>query len=390
MGKEYNFDEIISREGTHSVKYDLRKLFFGKEDVIPMWVADMDFKTPDFIIHAIRERCDHELLGYTIHPPSFFHSIVNWNFKKHNWKIKRDWIAFSPGVVPAINMMIMAFTQPGDKIIIQPPVYHPFFHSIENHKRKLVENPLKMVNDRLEMDFDHLESCIDDQTKMLIFCHPHNPGGTVWREDELKKMGEICKEKGIIIVSDEIHADLTLWGKKHIPLASISEDISDITLTTMAPSKTFNLAALSTSYVVASNKKLLKKYNQVLEHVHIGMGNIFGTVALEAAYNEGEEWLTQLLAYIEENMQFMKEFLELNLPGVKMIMPEATYLVLLDFREFNLSQKELNDKMIKEAKIGLNDGATFGKQGEGFMRINVACPRSILSEALEQMKQVFG
>jgi cystathionine beta-lyase len=286
--------------------------------------------------------------------------------------------------------MIMAFTQPGDKIIIQPPVYHPFFHSITNHKRKLVENPLLMVNGRLEMDFDHLESCIDDQTKLLIFCHPHNPGGTVWRKDELRRLGEICREKGVIIVSDEIHADLTLWGKKHIPLASLSQEISDITLTTMAPSKTFNLAALATSYVVASNKDLLKKYNEVLEQVHVGMGNLFGTVALEAAYNEGEEWLEQLLDYIEENMKFIKEFIELYLPKVKMIMPEATYLALLDFTDFNLSQKELNDKMVNQAKIGLNDGATFGKQGEGFMRINVACPRSILSEVLENMKEVFG
>lgn len=385
--KKYNFDEIINREGTHSIKYALREKLFGNKDALPLWVADMDFRTPDFVMDAIRERASHEVLGYTIRPESFYESIINWNRRKHGWEIKREWISYSPGVVPAVNMAIMAFSKPGDKVIVQPPVYHPFFHAIRNNDREVLENPLKLNNGRFEMDFDDLESKIDDRTSMILLSSPHNPGGTVWHAEELRRLGDICRKHGIIIISDEIHADLVLYDNKHTPLASISPEIADITVTAMAPSKTFNLAALATSYVVATNPELLKKFNKVLEQVHVYMGNVFGTVALEAAYNHGSEWLEQLLDYLEDNIDFVDEYVKKNIPGVEVIIPEATYLVMLDFRKLGLDNKSLKDLMIHKAGVAMNDGASFGKEGDGFQRMNVACPRSVLEEGLQKIEK---
>lgn len=385
--KKYNFDEIIPREGTNSVKYDFRKKLFGKEDVIPMWVADMDFRTPDFVMDAIRKRAEHEIMGYTIRPDSFYEAIINWNLRKHGWNIQKDWISFSPGVVPAVNMAVMAFSNPGDKIIIQPPVYHPFYHTITNHGRKILENPLKLENGRFNMDFDDLRSKIDDETSMILLSSPHNPGGSVWHKKELQELGQICKENGITIISDEIHADLILYENKHTPLASISKELADITVTTMAPSKTFNLAGLSTSYVIASNPDLLKKYNKALEKTHVWHGNIFGSVALQAAYNYGSDWLEQLLDYVEGNINLVDSFFKERFPEVKVIIPEATYLVMLDFRELGLSNEELKKLMIEKAGVGMNDGASFGKEGDGFQRMNVACPRAVVEKALNNIEK---
>lgn len=389
MTKRYNFDEIIPREGTHCVKYDLRKEYFGNENVIPMWVADMDFRTPDFIMKAIRERAEHEIMGYTIHPPSFFQSIIDWTRRKHDWEIQKEWIAFSPGVVPAVNMMVMALSKPGDKIVIQPPVYHPFFHAISNHNREIVENPLVLQNGRFAMDLADLENKIDDKTTLLILCNPHNPGGSVWSKDELKALGEMCCKHNITIISDEIHADLTLFRNKHIPLASISDELAEITITTMAPSKTFNLAALGTSYVISSNPRLLRQYNKVLDQVHVGMGNVFGTVALEAAYRHGDEWLAELQEYIEGNVMYLQQFVKDRLPMLDVIVPEATYLVMIDFRKLNLTVKALKKLLIDKAGVGMNDGVTFGKQGKGFQRMNLACPRAVLEDALLRIERAI-
>jgi len=385
--KKYNFDEIIPREGTNSVKYEFRKRMFGKEDVIPIWVADMDFRTPDFIMDAIRKRAEHEIMGYTIRPDSFYEAIINWNLRKHGWNIQKDWISFSPGVVPAVNMAVMAFSNPGDKIIIQPPVYHPFYHTITNHGRKILKNPLKLENGRFNMDFDDLRNKIDDQTSMILLSSPHNPGGSVWHKKELEELGQICKENGITIISDEIHADLILYENKHTPLASISKDLADITVTTMAPSKTFNLAGLSTSYVIASNPDLLKKYNKALEKTHVWHGNIFGSVALQAAYNYGSDWLEQLLDYVEGNINLVDSFFKERLPEVKVIIPEATYLVMLDFSELGLSNEALKKLLIEKAGVGMNDGASFGKEGDGFQRMNVACPRAVVEKALTNIEK---
>ncbi len=386
---KYNFDEIINRENTASVKYDLRKDIFEKEDVIPMWVADMDFKTPDFIIKAIKDRANHEVFGYSFRPESYFLSIVNWLKRRHNWEISKDWISFSPGIVPAVNMAILAFTEPNDKIIIQPPVYFPFFSAIKNNNRAIIENPLKLKNGRYCFDFNDLEKKLAD-AKMLILSNPHNPGGSVWTKDELKRLGEMCLENNVLIMSDEIHADLVFKDFKFTPLASISKNIADSTVTFIAPSKTFNMAALSTSSVIASNKELKDKYDKVLDAIHVGLGNVFGTVASEAAYNYGDEWLDQLMDYISVNLDFTQEFLNEKIPQIKMIRPEGTYLVWLDCSELNLKEKDLKEFMIKDAGLGFNDGRMFGTGGEGYMRMNIACPKQTLLNALINLEKAVN
>ena len=383
---KYNFDEIVNRENTNSVKYDLRKNVFGKEDVIPMWVADMDFKTPDFIINAIKERAKHEVFGYSFRPDSYFQSIVNWVKRRHQWEIDSEWISFSPGIVPAVNMAIMAYTNPGDKIIVQTPVYFPFFSAIKNNNRVQVENTLILKEGRYFIDFEDLAEKLKD-AKMLILSNPHNPGGSVWKKDELKRLGELCLENNVLVLADEIHADLVFKTHKFIPLASISEEIANNTVTFIAPSKTFNMAALATSSVIVSNKELKEKYDHVLDTVHVGLGNVFGTVASEAAYNYGDEWLDQLMDYLSENLDFAEDFFNTKIPEIKMIRPEGTYLVWLDCSQLNLNGKELKDFIIQDAKLGFNDGSMFGTGGNGFVRMNVACPKKTLEEALVMLEK---
>ena len=382
----YSFDTFINRENTYSVKYDLRKYLFGKDDVIPMWVADMDFKTPPFIIEAIKKRLEHEVFGYTFRGDSFSESVAGWMKKRHDWPMQKEWVCFSPGIVPALNMAVETFTSPGDKIIVQKPVYFPFFPAIENHGRILVNNPLKPEGNRFGMDFENLLSQIDEKVKMIMFCSPHNPTGNVWRKDELERLTKICLENDILILSDEIHSDLIYKGHKHIPTASLSSEISDRTITCIAPSKTFNLAGLSTSVVIISNNALRKKYEKKLDDIHVGGGNIFGFVALEAAYKYGEEWLEELLAYLQGNLDFLVRYLKENIPSIKLFIPEATYLVWLDCRELGLTDIQLNEFMVHEAGLGLSDGTLFGKEGSGFQRINIGCPLSTLQKALEQLK----
>ncbi|MBN1145017.1 MAG: PatB family C-S lyase [Bacteroidales bacterium] len=382
----YNFDEVIPREGTGSVKHDLKKALFHSESVIPMWVADMDFKTPDFVIGAIQKRLEHEILGYTHIKPSFYESIVNWNKRRHNWIIKPEWICFSPGVVPALNMLVMAFSSPGDSIIIQPPVYFPFFTAVKNHGRNLIMNPLAYRNGEYEMDFADLEAKIDNNTRMLILCSPHNPTGNVWSSEILLKLAEICLKNNILIVSDEIHADLVYRGYRHVPTASLSDELAANTITCMAPSKTFNIAGLSTSYLVIPNELYRKRYEKVLDEVHVGEGNIFGFVAAEAAYNHGDNWLNQAMEYLEDNRNFLIDFIEKHIPAIRVIIPQATYLVWLDCSGLGLEPDALKKFMIHEAGLGLNDGPQFGPGGEGFQRINIACPRQVLQEALKKLK----
>jgi len=313
---KYDFDELYPRENTDCLKYDLRKVKFGKEDVMPFWVADMDFRTPEFVMEALRKRLNHENFGYPLKPTGYHESIINWLDMRYNWKVKKSWISYSPGVVPSIVLSLKTFTKPGDKVMIQPPVYFPFIECVENHGRQLVYNQLQLKDGRYEMDFEDMEKKMDSRVKMLILCHPHNPGGSVWRKDELEKMARICKEKEVLIFSDEIHSDLMLWGNKHIPTASISPEIADITITAMAPSKTFNLAGMSTSFLVMSNKSLFADYENMLNDYHLGFGNTLGFEALKTAYSKGEEWLGELLAYLEESINFIEDYLDKNLPGV--------------------------------------------------------------------------
>jgi cysteine-S-conjugate beta-lyase len=387
---KYNFDEVIDRTNTACVKYDLRNLFFGTEEVIPMWVADMDFRTPDFIMNAIRERAQHEILGYSIRPESYFASLINWLKRRHNYDVQKDWITFSPGIVPAVNMSVLAFSKRRDKIIIQPPVYFPFFDAVKNHGRKLVYNQLIMDSGRYRMDYENLKKLCREGARMLILSNPHNPAGNAWAADELQRMAEICLKYNVLIISDEIHCDLVNRGFQHTVLASLSPEIEANTVTMVAPSKTFNLAGLATASVIISNPVLKKKYRKVLDALHIELGNVFGNVASEAAYTQGDEWLEQLLDYIDGNIHTLIDFAEKHLPQVKVIRPEATYMLWLDFSATGMSDKELKKFMIEKAGLGLNEGTQFGSGGEGYMRINLACPRATLLKALEQLKAAFA
>ncbi|MCG8409889.1 MAG: PatB family C-S lyase [Bacteroidales bacterium] len=385
---QYNFDEIVNRENTDSVKFDLRADIFGDKEVIPMWVADMDFKTPDFIIQAIQQRAKHEVLGYSFRSKAYHESIVNWLYRHHQWKINSDWISFSPGIVPAINMAVQAFTKPGDNIIIQPPVYFPFFGAIKNNERNQVENPLVLRNGRYYIDFEDLEPKLKN-AKVLILSNPHNPGGSVWTKEELKKLGELCLKNDVIVFSDEIHGDLVYKGFEYTPMASLSDEIAQNTITFIAPSKTFNMAALATSSVITSNKALKDKYDKVLDVLHVGMGNVFGSVASVAAYNHGDQWLCQLLDYLSNNLDYAQDYIEMNIPEVTFIRPEGTYLVWLDCSKLNMDSEALKKFMIEKAKLGFNAGDTFGTGGEQFMRMNIACPKSTLIRALENLKEAI-
>lgn len=381
---KYSFDKIIDRESSGAIKYDARKQYFQKEDVIPMWIADMDFPCPPFVIEALQKRLEHPVLGYTLREDGFYNSIFIWLKNRHQWTVEKDWIVFSPGLVPAISMAVLAYTNPGDKIIIQPPVYPPFFWCITNHQRKIVENPLINDNGYYRMDFDDLEKKAAAGAKMLILCSPHNPVGRVWTEIELRELIRICKKYNILIISDEIHADLVFSPSKHIPLPMVAGDYEKI-VTCIAPSKTFNLAGLSTSAVIIQHEKLRKDFEHILETIHVGMGNIFGFVALEAAYMNGNEWLNQLLVYLKSNIDFVSEFLQEKIPRISFTRPESTYLLWLDCREMGLTDKELTDFFIHKAGIGTSPGSIFGKQGEGFQRINVASPLSVIEKAMEQL-----
>lgn len=385
----YNFNEIIDRSNTASVKYDLREMFFKNESVLPMWVADMDFRTPDFVMEAILKRASHEILGYSIRTDSYFSALINWLSRRHKWEVKQEWITFSPGIVPALNMCTLAFTRRRDRIIVQPPVYFPFFDAVKKHGRKLVYNPLILKNGRYQMDFENLEQLCREGASMLMLCNPHNPGGTAWTKDELVKMAGICLKYNVLMVSDEIHSDLVNVGYKHTVLAAISPEIAAQTITLVAPSKTFNLAGLSTASVVISNPVLMKKFKGVIESLHVEMGNLFGNIAAEAAYSHGDQWLDEMLVYIDGNISHLINFAGENLPMVKVMRPEATYMAWLDLRETGMTDAQLMDFMVNEAGLGLNAGKHFGPGGEGFMRINLACPRSVVEKALTQMKQAF-
>ncbi|KAF0194570.1 MAG: cystathione beta-lyase [Bacteroidetes bacterium] len=386
---KYNFDEIIDRSNTACVKYDLRQFFFGNDQVIPMWVADMDFRTPDFILNAIRERANHEILGYSIRPESYFTSLISWLNRRHQWEIRKEWVAFSPGIVPALNMAVLAFSKRRDKIIIQPPVYFPFFDAVKKHGRRLVYNQLIMENGRYRMDFDNLEQSCREGAKMLIISNPQNPGGNAWTAEELKTMADICLKYNVLMISDEIHGDLVNRGYKHTVLASLSPEIAENTVTMTAPSKTFNMAGMATASVIISNPTLMKKYRKVLDAMHIELGNVFGNVASEAAYTFGDAWLEQLLDYIDGNIQTLIEFAGQHLPLVRVIIPEATYMAWLDFSATGMNDKELKKFMIEKAGLGLNEGTQFGPGGSGYMRLNLACPRATLLKALEQLKKAF-
>ena len=385
----YNFDEIIDRKNTNSLKHDICTNIFGTSDLLSMWVADMDVATPPFVIEALKKRLEHEVLGYTLRTDSFDDAIINWMDKRHAWKVEKEWIKFTPGIVPAVNMSVIALSEPGDKILIQPPVYHPFFPAVTDHNRVLLYNELKQNEEgSYEIDFNDLEEQLKE-ARLFIFCNPHNPVGRVWTYDELKKIGDLCIKHDVKILSDDIHSDLILPGYKHIPIASISEEIAQRTITFMAPSKTFNLAGLATSFAISKNEDLIGALQNQMNILHLGMGNLFGAIALEAAYNNGANWVDELNAYVAENAKYIDEFLKENLPQIKLIKPEATYLMWLDFRALGMDEEELKKFMIEKAKLGFNNGSMFGSGGSGFQRMNVGCPKSIVIQAMNQLNEAI-
>lgn len=387
--KQYNFDEIIERRGTNCVKFDAIKERYGNENLVPLWVADMDFRTPDFIVNAIRKRCDHEIFGYTFGSDSYFTSIIEWVHYKHNWKIQKEWLSYIPGIVKGIGFVVQCFTQPGDKVIIQPPVYHPFRIVPEQMNREIVNNPLKLVNGAYEMDWEQLESVIDEKCKILILCNPHNPGGIVWKKETLIKLAEICVKHNILVISDEIHAEMAYPQFPHHPFACVSEAAASCSITFMAPSKTFNIAGIVSSYSIVPDEQIRKKFYSFLEAGELGDGTIFAYTATEAAYTYGAEWLQQMRMYIMENVRFVDEFMKAKLPKIKVYPPQASFLVWLDCRDLKLSQQELVRLFQDKAGLLLNDGNMFGPGGEGFMRLNVGCPRSILDKAMNTLKKAI-
>ena len=386
----WNFDEPVSREGTTCVKYDLREETFGTKDVIPMWVADMDFKTPDFIVKALQTRLDHKLFGYSFRAPEYYNSIIEWQLKRHNWKVEKEWICFCPGIVPALNLCTLAFTLPGDNIIVQPPVYFPFFSAVESHGRKLIYNQLTESGGNWKMDFDSLIRSIDEKTKMIIISNPHNPVGRVWTHEELNELTDICYNKKILILSDEIHCDLVLPGFRHSPLSTLSEKAAAITITCIAPSKTFNLAGLSTSSVIISNPDLRKTFTRIVDNLHIGNGNIFGTVASIAAYSDGHDWLEELLTYIDGNVDYVVEYFRKMIPEITPVQPEATYMIWLDCRKLGMEGKELQKFFVTSAGVGMNEGSGFGPGGEGYMRMNLATTHKTVIKAMEQIENAVS
>lgn len=380
----YNFDEVINRLGTASVKWDGVKTRFGVSDALPMWVADMDFRSPEPVIEALMNRAKHGVFGYTFRTDSYHEAIVNWLLRRHGWGIEKDWISHAPGVVPALGFLIEAFTEAGDGVIIQPPVYYPFKRVIEAHQRVVVTNPLRLVSGHYEMDFEDLKQKVQG-AKMLILSNPHNPVGRVWTKDELTQLGNICLDAGVLVVSDEIHSDLIYRGYQHIPFASLGERFAQYSVTCLAPSKTFNLAGLQTAYAVLPNSELKERYEKVLAIHSMNSTNVFGAVSLEAAYNYGESWLEELLTYLAGNLEFLTQFLQARLPEVKVFQPEGTYLVWLDFCALGVEAKALDDLFVREAKVALDEGHLFGEEGNGLERINIACPRSVLATGLEQI-----
>jgi cystathionine beta-lyase len=382
----YDFDKVIDRKNTNSIKWDHVKSVFGDEDILPMWVADMDFSAPPPVIEALKRRAELGIYGYPKRPRAYYEAIINWMKKRHGWEVEKEWLTYSPGVVAGINLLILALTQPGEKVIIQPPVYYPFYFCIRNNGRQISENPLKLLDGRYHMDFDDLAKRADERTRLMILCSPHNPVGRVWEREDLLEVGEFCFHNDIILISDEIHSDLVYPGHKHIPTAMISDELAQNTITCMAPSKTFNLAGLKSSVIIIPNQAHRRDFNNMLNNIGVGMDNIFGLVALESAYRYGEDWLEELIGYLSQNLDFLIEFVEEKIPKVEVIRPEATYLVWLDFRALGLDGKGLIELMTKKAKVWLDDGPIFGPGGEGFQRINIACPRATLEKGLKRIE----
>ena len=383
---DYNFDEVVCRKHTDALKLEALAPRWGRTDLLPMWVADMDFKTPPFIVEVMKKRMECEVFGYTARPESWYEAIISWQARRHQWTITKEMISFVPGVVPALAMAVQSFTERGEKVMIQQPVYNPFAQVVRNNHRELVNCPLELKDGQYHINFEVFEEKIKG-CKLFLFCRPHNPGGRVWTREELQKVAAICAHNNVIIVADEIHADLTLPPYQHIPFATVSEEAAQNSVVFASPSKAFNMAGLATSYAVIANPTLRRRFESYVEGNELAAGNVFAFNTVVAAYNKGEEWLQQMLNYVQGNVDEVIHYIEKYIPQLKVIVPQASYLVFIDFSALQLSQKEIVALCTDKAHLALNDGAIYGEEGKGYMRINLACPRSVVKQALIQLKE---
>lgn len=384
---QYNFDQFINRTNTACFKWDLCDERFGGKDLLPFWVADMDFEAPPPVLEALKKRTDHGVYGYTFQTPSLTDSILAWNKKRHQWECSKESVLYTSGVVPSLILAIHAFSSPGDKVIIQSPVYYPFFQIVPKNERELILNPLKNNGGKYEMDFDQLRSVIKG-AKLFILCSPHNPVGRVWTKAELLKLGEICLEHNVLIVSDEIHCDIVYPGYKHLPIASLSPELAQNSITCMAPSKTFNIAGLMLSFVIIENPLLREQFEKKREALGHLMNNPFAVLASEVAYREGEEWLNQLLVYLKGNFDLIQDEMRNHFLQVQSTNLEGTFLAWLNMKNLGLSDEELSQRLLEKAHLALSDGKAFGKEGTLFRRVNFACPRALLKEGLERLRLI--
>lgn len=386
---KYNFDEVIDRKNTESVKWDSIEETYNDKDLLPMWVADMDFKAPPEVLQAISERVEHGVFGYNCNSDSLYESIINWVKDRYNWEIKKEWIVFTPGVVAGFNFGIKSLTKESEEVIIQPPVYPQFFNVVNNIGRTVVENPLIKNNDKYTIDFIDLERKLNS-SNLLLLCSPHNPVGRVWTVEELNKLNDVIIGSDSYIISDEIHCDLAYKDNKHTMIASISKEIEQKSITLIAPSKTFNLAGLFTSIAIIPNSKIRENVIKIMNDSSVNHINIFGLLALETAYSKGIDWLDELLDYIELNAEYVVDFIESNIKEIKVSKPEGTFLMWLDCRRLGLNHSDLHKLMIEEGQILLNDGHTFGTEGDGFLRLNIGCPRETLVEGLNRIGRAIN
>ncbi|MFA6702631.1 MAG: MalY/PatB family protein [Dysgonamonadaceae bacterium] len=387
---KYNFDEIIDRRNTHAVKLDVLKEQYGRDDLIPLWVADMDFLSPPAITKALQERVAHGVFGYTTANIEYYDSIISWLSRRHQWSVLKEMITFVPGVVKGLAFAIDEFTEKGDEVIIQTPVYHMFRFVIKGLQRTLVDNPLIYEDGNYKMDFDGLRKIAEQRTaKVLVLCNPHNPGGIVWTKEELEELAEICHDNNILVISDEIHCDLALNGFKHVPFSTVSEKAMQNNITLMAPSKTFNIAGIVSSFSVIENEAIRKRYLNYLSPRELNSGTIFAYTATQVAYTSCEDWLEELLVYVQGNIDFVADYMNNHIPQIKVLKPQSSFLVWLDCRALNLSSKALDALFVEKANLVLNNGAMFGENGSGFMRLNVGVSRKVLEKAMDNLKNAI-
>lgn len=388
----YSFDTIIERSGSDDVKHSLLQELFGRDDLLPLWVADMDFATPPFITEALRRRLEHPIFGYTVTPDALWQSIIDWIGSHHGWQVQRDWLTFIPGIVKGIGMAVNVFVRENEKVIIQPPVYHPFRITPEANGREVVFNPLKERPDGYyEMDFEQLEElATQGGCRLLILSNPHNPAGLCWDRETLRRLAAICHRHGIIVISDEIHCDMALFGHRHIPFATVSDEAAAISITFGSPSKTFNMAGIVSSYAVVPDPELRQRFYSWIEANELNHPHLFATIATIAAFTQGEEWRRQMLRYVEDNIRYVEDYCRKYLPTITPLRPQASFLVWLDCRGLGLSHHRLVDLFVNRARLALNDGDMFGPGGQGFMRLNVGTPRAILTQALERLRTALA